>query len=126
MKVAVPTRGSEVDGHFGHCELYTVFTLDEKNNIVSTDKVPSPQGCGCKSNIASILSELGVSVMLAGNMGQGAFNVLYSHGIEVYRGCSGDIHRVVEDFAKGSIIDSDVSCDHHDHHGEDHGHNCNH
>ena len=48
--------------------------------------IPSPQGCGCKSDIAGVLENMGVSVMLAGNMGQGALNVLTSHHIKSDKG----------------------------------------
>ena len=44
---------------------------------------PSPQGCGCKSDIASKLQADGVTVMLAGNMGAGALAKLSACGIEV-------------------------------------------
>ena len=128
MKLAVPTRGNYVDGHFGHCEMYTIFTVDENNKIISSEILPSPQGCGCKSNIAGVLREKGVNVMLAGNMGGGALNVLNNNGIDVVRGCSGDVKQVAEAFLAGSINDSGIGCDHHDHHhnhGGD-GHQCNH
>ncbi len=123
MKVAVPTRGNIVDGHFGHCEMYTIFTT-ENNQIVKTEILPSPQGCGCKSNIAEVLRSIGVSVMLAGNMGDGALNVLNHYGISVIRGCSGDVKGVAEDYLKGQLNDSGEGCHHHEHEGE--GHVCNH
>ena len=124
MKIAIPTRGNIVDNHFGHCEAYTVFTIDENKIITSSEILPSPQGCGCKSNIASVLQQKGVSIMLAGNMGNGALNVLTSHGIEVYRGCSGDVLKVAEGFLEGQIDDSGEGCHHHEQQGEDH--QCNH
>jgi predicted Fe-Mo cluster-binding NifX family protein len=125
MKIAVPTRNDRVDEHFGHCEAYTVFTIDAGKQIENTEMLPSLQGCGCKSNIAAVLKEKGVSVMLAGNMGGGALNVLNSYGIKVYRGCTGNIHQLVESYLKGSIEDSGVGCHHHEeHHGN--GHVCNH
>jgi len=124
MKVAVPTRGNIVDSHFGHCEMYTIFSIDENKKIVGSEILPSPQGCGCKSNIASVLKEKGVNVMLAGNMGGGALNVLNHHGIDVVRGCAGDVKQVAEAFLAGNINDSGIGCDHHDHGGE--GHQCNH
>ncbi len=123
MKIAVPTRGNLVDDHFGHCEAYTVFTLNEQNKIENLEILPSPQGCGCKSNIASVLKEQGVNVMLAGNMGNGALNVLSNQGIQVYRGCSGDVNKLVEDFLSDQIKDSGIGCGHH-HHEE--GHACKH
>ena len=106
MKIAVPTRNGNVDDHFGHCEAYTVFTISGDKKIENTEMLPSPQGCGCKSNIASVLKEKGVSIMLAGNMGAGALNVLKNHGMQVFRGCS------------------EEACHHHEEHGE--GHVCNH
>jgi predicted Fe-Mo cluster-binding NifX family protein len=124
MKIAVPTRGNVVDDHFGHCEMYTVFNVDENKKIISSAILPSPQGCGCKSNIASVLKELGVSVMLAGNMGGGALNVLNNQGIEVYRGCSGDVRQLTEDFLAGKIGDSGEGCKSHENHTEEHL--CNH
>jgi predicted Fe-Mo cluster-binding NifX family protein len=124
MKVAVPTRDNVVDDHFGHCEMYTVFTIDENQKIEKTELVPSPQGCGCKSNIASVFNQMGVTVMLAGNMGGGALNVLNSHGISVFRGCSGDVQQLVEAYLQNKVADSGIGCDHHEHHGNDH--QCNH
>jgi len=120
MKIAIPTRGNVVDDHFGHCEAYTVFDIDENKKIISSEMLPSPQGCGCKSNIASVLKQKGVSVMLAGNMGNGALNVLNSQGIEVYRGCSGDVRQLTETFLQGEIGDSGEGCHHHEQHGEEH------
>ena len=55
MKIAVPTRENVVDDHFGHCAYYTLFTVDDDKNITNIETLPSPQGCGCKSNIASVL-----------------------------------------------------------------------
>lgn len=124
MKVAVPTRGNVVDDHFGHCEAYTVFTVDANSKIEKAELLPSPQGCGCKSNIAAILKEKGVSIMLAGNMGGGALNILNSHGIDVYRGNSGDVRQLVETFLSGNVKDSGEGCHQHEHHGEEH--QCNH
>ena len=89
LKIAVPTRDSVVDDHFGHCSYYTIYGV-ENGKVVSKESYPSPQGCGCKSGVAPILAGMGVKVMLAGNMGQGAKNVLESTNIEVFRGCSGD------------------------------------
>ena len=110
MKIAIPTRNNAVDDHFGHCESYTVFAISANNEIENTEVLPSPQGCGCKSNIASVLQNLGVTVMLAGNMGNGAFNVLNSHGIMVYRGCSGNTEQLVKQFISGQITDSGQLC----------------
>ena len=92
MKIAIPTRDGRIDDHFGHCDHYTIYTIENKT-VISREELPSPQGCGCKSGIAADLQRLGVTVMLAGNMGEGAKNKLEAHGIAVVRGCSGEIGR---------------------------------
>ena len=52
MKIAVPTRDGVVDDHFGHCAYYTIFNVIN-GNVVETTRMPSPEGCGCKSGIRS-------------------------------------------------------------------------
>ena len=115
MKIAVPTRNDVVDNHFGHCEFYTVYSVNEKNEILKKEILQSSEGCGCKSNIASVLQQQGVLVMLAGNMGMGALNVLSMHGINVFRGCSGNTDEVVANFLSGQVEDSGIGCQHHEH-----------
>lgn len=114
MKIALPSRGNNIDNHFGHCEYFTVYTVDNKN-IVNEEIIESPAGCGCKSNIAQTLSEIGVKVMLAGNMGEGAVRVLNNAGIEVLRGCSGEVKKVALSWLEGSLKDSGDSCHEHEH-----------
>ena len=116
MKIALPTRQNIIDSHFGHCEYYTIFTVDNNTKkIVNEETLSSPAGCGCKSNIATTLSEIGVEIMLAGNMGQGAVNVLNNSGIQVLRGCSGDVKTVALNWLEGSLTDSGDSCQEHEH-----------
>jgi len=115
MKIALPSNQNQIDEHFGHCEYFTVFTIDDQKNILSEEKIASPAGCGCKSNIAVTLAEKGVKLMLAGNMGQGAVNILNNLGIDVLRGCSGDVKAVTESWLAGKLNDSGISCSQHEH-----------
>lgn len=122
IKIATPVDDRhEVHGHFGHCDAYDIFSLDNDNNVVNVEHIPSLAGCGCKSGIAADLSRMGVSVMIAGNIGQGAVMKLGSEGINVVRGASGDAQKAVLDFVNGTLIDNQQTCDHHEH-GEHHHH----
>lgn len=116
MKIALPSRQNLIDSHFGHCEYFTVFTVDQdRREIISEEIVESPAGCGCKSNIAHVLAAMDVKFMLAGNMGDGAVNVLNNSGIEVLRGCAGDVRDVTLSWLSGSLLDSGDSCQEHEH-----------
>lgn len=113
MKIAVPTKEGRVDDHFGHCHHYTIFTVND-GAVKMKEILPAPQGCGCKSGIAVVLAQKGVQVMLAGNIGAGAMNVLGSNNIEVLRGCSGDVDELVAAYIAGELKDNGEMCDHHD------------
>lgn len=130
MKIALPSRQNKIDDHFGHCEYFTVYTVDkDKKEILHQETVSAPTGCGCKSTIAQTLADMNVTVMLAGNMGDGAVNVLRNCGIEVLRGCSGDVRDVAASWLNGSLADSGDSCDHHHNHNDHqhhHHHGCHH
>jgi predicted Fe-Mo cluster-binding NifX family protein len=125
MKIAVPTKDQVVDNHFGHCEYYTIYSIDENKNVIKKELMPSPQGCGCKSNIAGVLRQMGVSLMLAGNMGEGAYQMLQMQGIQVIRGCNGDTDALLKEYLEDKIIDNGKLCSHHGHNHEQ-GHQCNH
>ncbi len=114
MKIALPTCQNHIDEHFGHCEHFTVFTIDDQKIILSEEKIVSPAGCGCKSNIASTLAQMGVKLMIAGNMGQGAVNVLNGQGIDVLRGCSGNVKDVTQNWLAGKLQDSGIACAQHE------------
>lgn len=113
-KIAIPTRNNLIDNHFGHCDHYTIYTIANNNTIVSELTLESPQGCGCKSDIAQTLRQMGVSVMIAGNMGNGAYCKLTEQGISVLRGCSGPIADAIAQYIAGTLADSAEACDHHD------------
>jgi predicted Fe-Mo cluster-binding NifX family protein len=130
MKIAVPVGSdNKVDSHFGHCESFGVYSISEKNEITSINTVQSPEGCRCKSDIASVLASGGVNIMLAGGIGGGAVNVLNNSGIKVVHGYEGDATDVVKQYLSGSVKSSGSCCHHHggdhDHHHEP-GHVCNH
>lgn len=103
-----------IDDHFGHCQHFTLFSVSlEDQEILGSEIIASPNGCGCKSNIASALADKGVSLMLAGNMGAGAVSKLKDAGIDVIRGCSGEVKTVTQNYLKGILKDTSITCSSH-------------
>lgn len=119
MKLAIPTRENLVDDHFGHCAYYSIFEIED-GKLISQEKLEAPQGCGCKSNIASILKDMGIELMLAGSMGDGAKSKLEQSGISVIRGCSGLVSLTLAAYLAGKISDSGEGCSH----THEDGHEC--
>jgi predicted Fe-Mo cluster-binding NifX family protein len=123
-KIAIPVvDNNQLEDHFGQCNYYEIYTISNENNILKVETLAAEQGCGCKSNIASVLAEHGVSLMLAGGIGAGAINVLNGCNIDVVRGCSGNTNEIINLYLQGKIKDSGITCAHHEH---EHDHQCNH
>lgn len=131
MKIAVPvTTSNQIEAHIGHCEFYNVFTISDSKKINGITKMKSPGGCGCNTDIASVLASDGVTVMLAAGIGGGSTNSFNKSGINVIRGCSGDATEVVKLYLSGLVEDKGSSCKkhqpnqepshHHHHHNEGH------
>ena len=34
MKIAIPTRDNQVDDHFGHCDHYTIYTIENNQQEI--------------------------------------------------------------------------------------------
>jgi predicted Fe-Mo cluster-binding NifX family protein len=114
MKIAVPVQGDNlVDNHFGHCAFFKIYTVSEDSIVQSVEKMDSPQGCGCKSNLAADFQTIGVTVLLAGGIGEGAIRILNAHGVQVVRNCSGDVTELVAGYLTGKIQDGGSSCSAH-------------
>jgi len=124
MKIAVPIKENhDIDNHFGHCAFYQIFTITDKNEILFVETTDAPVGCGCKSDIAEVLENEGVKVLLAGGIGNGAINKLAEHGIEVIRNCEGNATQQVQSYLGGELKDGGSSCSTHSH---EKGHVCSH
>lgn len=112
MKIAIPTAGSHVDEHFGHARLYTIFTLGDDRSVVDEESFLPPSGCGCQSTVGVSMQAKGVTLMLVGNIGQGAMTKMADHGISVIRGCQGEVRDVLARWIAGDITDLNILCNH--------------
>jgi predicted Fe-Mo cluster-binding NifX family protein len=66
MKIAVASERKFVSGHFGHCEGFTVYEVDE-NKVLKKDFIQNP---GHRPGfLPDYLKELGVNVIISGGMG---------------------------------------------------------
>lgn len=110
IKVAVPSRDDMVDPHFGHCESFSIFTIGQGREILEIERLTPPADCGCRSGLIPVLLAKGVSVLLAGGMGQGAASQLTENGIKVVRGVSGPAEAAVLSWAAGGLVDSEDVC----------------
>ncbi len=121
-KIAIPCKDDKVDGHFGHAQLFLVYSLDNQKQVNSVEYFTCTNGCGCKSGLATDFKKMGVTLVLAGNIGNGAKNVLKSNGIDTISGFSGPPEHVLKNWATGNFTLIDETCPG----NHQHGHNCHH
>lgn len=118
MKVAVATQNNMVAGHFGKCQEYTVFDI-ENGKVVNKQTLDTKEHG--HSKLPPFLKEHGVNVVICGGMGQGAYDALVSRDMKVFVGPQGNIDEVVEKLIQGKLETKEAGCSHHDH---EEGHQC--
>ena len=99
MKIAVAAMGQTVAGHFGHCENFIFFDVED-NKIVDEKSVPNP---GHRPGfLPNFLADNGAEVIIAGGMGGGAVDIFNERNVEVIVGAQGDAKDCVEAWLKGA------------------------
>lgn len=127
MILAVPSEApggldAELAMHFGHCDAFSLFTLDN-GRVVSSQVVPFGEHGDCLEPV-NMLAEKGVTAIVAGGMGARPLAGFLASGIQPY--FSGEIIKVSDIIA--AFIDNRlvpfandrVCAHHHDGEGCDH------
>lgn len=112
MKYAVPVAGGVMSPHFGHCEQFAFFEVDEhKKEIMNTEYIASPEH---QPGLLPVwLSDKGAEVVIAGGMGPRAVEILKQRGIDVVLGAmENDPAQAVLSHIGGSLATGDNVCDH--------------
>ncbi|MBF0301389.1 MAG: NifB/NifX family molybdenum-iron cluster-binding protein [Oligoflexia bacterium] len=112
MKIAIPTASGVLCNHFGHCEIFTIFEVDEKNKTILTKEeiTPPPHEPG---KLPPWLASHGVNVILTGGMGKRALDLFDEKGIKVIVGVSADKpEELVEKYMKKALVGGQNVCDH--------------
>lgn len=119
MKIAVASEGKIVAGHFGHCEGFNIFVVDE-NKISSKEFLQNP---GHKPGfLPNYLNDKGVNVIISGGMGGGAIEIFNEKGIQVVTGATGDAEEAAKQFIAGNLKSTGSVCQQHEHHDSCGGH----
>ena len=111
MRIAIAQDGNKVSEHFGHCEQYAIFDVED-SIIYRKDDLPSP---GHEpGRLPVFLAEHGVNLIIAGGMGPRAVDIFHENGIDVLLGISGNVDYVAQDYIAGRLSPGKSSCHHED------------
>lgn len=115
MKIAVACDKRAVTNHFGHCESFVLFEV-ENSNIMNEESIPNP---GHKPGyLPNFLADLGIDTIISGGMGAGAVEIFQERGIETVLGAQGDVLDTCKRYMRGELKSSGSVCNHdHANHG---------
>ena len=112
VKIAIAMDGTRVSEHFGHCQKYAIFTV-QNSMIIRGDDLDSPGHEPGK--LPRFLAEHGANLVIAGGMGPRAIDLFHENGIDVILGASGDVDAVAQAYIRGDLTTGQSTC----HHGPD-------
>jgi predicted Fe-Mo cluster-binding NifX family protein len=115
MKIAIATEQGMVAGHFGHCEGFTVYEV-EQNQVKAQEFHTSPEHV--PGAIPNFVNDLGAKVVIAGGMGGGAVQMFNEKQIEVITGATGSLDTVIKKYLDGNLQSTGSVCHEHQHAGE--------
>jgi predicted Fe-Mo cluster-binding NifX family protein len=124
-KVAIATSIDGMLDHFGHCETFMIYEInDQVITGVTTVKNPEHQ----KGALPKYLYDLGVTHVITQNIGAMALKIMEGLNLEAIYGVNGKTTDVIQLYLNGKLVSSNESCKHHDEHDHsvDHEHEHHH
>ncbi len=106
MKIAISSMGndlsSQVDPRFGRCQEFIIFDSETLEfEAIPNEAINAAGGAGIKA--AQLVVDKGSKVVITGNIGPNAFNVLAGAGINVFAGATGTIQNAIDAYKAGKL-----------------------
>jgi predicted Fe-Mo cluster-binding NifX family protein len=109
MKICVSSSGtnleSQIDPRFGRCPYFIIVDSDTmKFEALSNSNISAMHGAGIGA--AQMVANKGVKVVITGNVGPNAYQVLSNTGIKIITGVMGIVKDAIEKFKSGQLESS--------------------
>ncbi len=112
LRIAIPVSGENLNTHFGHCDQFAIYDIDEsKKTVVDSMMLPPP---GHQPGaLPAFLGEHGVNLILTGGMGSQAQSLFKDQGILVILGVPVEKpDKLIMDYLSGNLDSGSNACDH--------------
>lgn len=107
MKIAIADDKGNVSEHFGYCEGFRMYEIEE-GKPSETDYVENP---GHRPGfLPEFLKEQGINVIISGGMGGSAQKLFNENDIVAIVGAEGKSEKVIEDYLSGKIKSTGEFC----------------
>lgn len=108
--IAIPVKAKILCPHFGHCEQFALFQINDNEIADERYLNPPPHEPGV---LPAFLAREGVTDVIAGGIGQRAISIFNKHGINVYVGVEEKTAgQIVREFLDGELKANANLCDH--------------
>ena len=106
MKICVSASSDSlddnVDSRFGRCPYFVIVDSETMEfSAITNDSTNAAHGAGIQA--AQTVANMGAKVVITGNVGPNAFNVLSATGIKIVTGASGSVKEAVEKYKSGQL-----------------------
>ena len=106
MKIAITSNGpaldAGIDPRFGRCQ-YFIIVDPETMQFEALDNSGAMAGGGAGISTAQMIAGKGVEVVLTGNCGPNAYEVLSAAGIKVVTGVAGKVQDAIQGYKSGKF-----------------------
>jgi len=111
MKICITSEGktldSKVDPRFGRCQNFIFFDTDTGNFEAQENTNAQFQG-GAGIQSGQLVVSKGVKVVITGNVGPNAHQVLSVAGISIFTGVSGTVKEAIDGYKNGKFKPADA------------------
>ena len=112
MRIAIPVAQDRLCPHFGHCDQFAIFDIDDNlKKVINRNNITPP--AHEPGVLPKWLHENDVNVIIAGGMGQRAQQLFAQNDIEVVIGAATDSpEELVSAYLGNTLETGDNICDH--------------
>ena len=112
MKICVTaTAGdlnAQVDPRFGRCQYFVIVDSETMAfEAIANEAIAAPGGAGIQA--AQAVVNKGVNVVISGNIGPNAFQVLSTAGVKIATGAYGTVKEAIEMYKTGGLNETGAS-----------------
>jgi ATP-binding protein involved in chromosome partitioning len=111
MRIAIPVAEGALAAHFGHCQHFGFFEVDDDGQVTGPEYIVPP--VHAPGVLPKWLAENKADMIIAGGMGSRAQNLFVEAGVKVLIGAPSIApEKIVEAFLNNSLQTGDNLCDH--------------
>jgi len=112
MMIAIPLADGRLALHFGHCREFALLEADPDTRTVRPPRTVAPPA-HAPGVLPAWLAQQGVTVVIAGGMGQRAQMLFAEHGVEVVIGAPAAApQELAGAYLSGQLVTGENVCDH--------------